>query len=206
MCLKITLINLTILRQFRRKINLLSWHLMREDIIYAVGVNFLTKYSLKMKAIYLIMVLTFLVPALYPKNHPDSSKYTVVEKFDPARDPEKDLKEAVKEAQRSDRRILLDVGGDWCIWCHYLDKFFEENEDVSEFMRKNFVVVKINYSKENENKKFFSKFPEVDGYPHFFVLEKNGKLLHSQSTAELEKGRGHDREKVLNFLKKWAGS
>ncbi|MGE5810097.1 MAG: thiol-disulfide isomerase, partial [Ignavibacteria bacterium] len=65
---------------------------------------------------------------------------------------------------------------------------------------------KINYSKENENKKFLSKYPKIPGYPHLFVLDENGKLLHSQNTSELEKGRGHDREKVFAFLKEWARS
>jgi thioredoxin-related protein len=125
-------------------------------------------------------------------------------KFDPSRDPEKDLKEALKEAKETDKRILLDVGGEWCIWCHYLDDFFEENKDIDELMRNNFVVIKINYSPENENKKFLSRFPQIPGYPHLFVLNQDGKLLHSQGTAELEKGRGYDRGKVFDFLKKWA--
>ncbi len=166
--------------------------------------SYINYLLIKMKIKTLILFLLMLVPVSYSLNQTDSSEYIPVEKFDPARDPEKDLLDAVKEAKRTNKRILLDIGGDWCIWCHYLDKFFEENKDVSEFMHKNYVVVKVNYSKENENKEFFAKFPEVDGYPHFFVLDKNGKLLHSQSTGELEKGRGHDREKVFSFLKKWA--
>jgi thiol:disulfide interchange protein len=131
-------------------------------------------------------------------------KYIPIEKFDPSRDPEKDLDSVITEAKRTDKRILLDVGGEWCIWCHYLDKFFEDNKDVPEFMHNNYVVLKINYSKENENKEFLSKFPKIPGYPHLFVLDENGKLLHSQDTSELEKGRGHDRDKVFAFLRKWA--
>jgi hypothetical protein len=71
-------------------------------------------------------------------------------------------------------------------------------------MHENFIVLKINYSKENENKEFLSKYPKIPGYPHLFVLDKNGKLLCSQDTSQLEKGRGHDRDKVFAFLKKWA--
>lgn len=127
-----------------------------------------------------------------------------VEKFDPSRDPVKDVAAAIKDAQRTRRRILLDVGGEWCKWCHYLDRFFGENKDVADFMHEKFVVVKINFSKENENQEFLSQYPKVKGYPHLFVLERDGTLLHSQDTGELEKGQGHDREKVLEFLKKWA--
>ena len=107
-------------------------------------------------------------------------------------------------ASKSGQRIILDVGGEWCIWCRKLDKFFQDNKDVSEFLRTNYVVVKVNWSKENKNEKFLGKYPVVKGYPHLFVLESDGKLLHSQDTGELESGDHHDREKVFTFLKAWA--
>ncbi len=71
-------------------------------------------------------------------------------------------------------------------------------------MLKNFVVVKVNYSKENKNEQFLSQFPKIPGYPHLFVLESSGKLLQSQSSGELESGDHHDHDKILAFLKKWA--
>ncbi|OGU27508.1 MAG: thiol-disulfide isomerase [Ignavibacteria bacterium GWA2_35_9] len=132
------------------------------------------------------------------------SKYTSVTEFDPARNPSKDLEKAVEEAKVSNRRIILDVGGEWCIWCHRIDDFIEENKDIKNFIKDNFVVVKINFSKENENTEFLSKYPEIPGYPHFFVLESNGKLLHSQDTGQLEQGKGYSHEKMMAFLKKWS--
>jgi thioredoxin-related protein len=130
--------------------------------------------------------------------------WTPLEKFDAARDPAKDITRAVAEAIRSGRRVLLDVGGEWCIWCHRLDTLFMRNPDLSDFLHRNFVVVKINYSKENKNEKLLSKYPKIPGYPHLFVLDAKGKLLHSQDTSELEEGKGHSKEKVFAFLKKWA--
>ena len=126
------------------------------------------------------------------------------EKFDPKRDPDQDLRVAMDIASKAGKRILLDVGGEWCIWCRKLDKFFQDNKDVSEFLHKNYVVVKVNWSKENKNEKFLSNYPAVKGYPHLFVLDSKGKLVHSQDTGELESGDHHDYEKVLTFLKKFA--
>ncbi len=125
-------------------------------------------------------------------------------KYDPKADPAVELQKAVAAAQENSRHILLDVGGEWCIWCHRLDSFFEANEDVSEFLLANYVPLKINMSKENQNKEFLAKFPKIDGYPHLFVLDSNGKLLHSQETGSLEEGKGHSHDKVLAFLKEWA--
>lgn len=125
-------------------------------------------------------------------------------KFDPNRDAAQDIENAVVQATQSGKRIILDVGGEWCSWCHKLDKFFEENSDVTEFMLENYILVKVNYSKENKNEEVLSRFPPIKGYPHLFVLDSDGKLLHSQDTGELESGKYHDRDKVFSFLKAWA--
>jgi thioredoxin-related protein len=125
------------------------------------------------------------------------------QKFDPTRDAAKDIANAVTEAKKSGKRIILDVGGEWCSWCHKLDKFFAENADVTQFMNDHYIVVKVNYSKENKNEAVLSRYPAVKGYPHLFVLDSDGTLVHSQDTGELESGDHHDHDKVLAFLKKW---
>jgi thioredoxin-related protein len=134
---------------------------------------------------------------------PDAA-YEAVHQYDPTRDAAKDIDAAVAEAARSGKRVLLEVGGEWCIWCHRLDAFWQENPDLAELLEKNFVMVKINFSPDNENKEVLSRYPEIPGYPHFFVLDADGSLLHSQDTGQLETGDHHDREKVLGFLEKWA--
>jgi thiol:disulfide interchange protein len=124
--------------------------------------------------------------------------------FDPARDPVADLETAKVEAKRGGKRILLDVGGEWCSWCHILDEFVGGDAEIRSFRDANYVWVKVNYSEENENAAFLAQFPEIKGYPHLFVLDADGKLLHSQFTGELEKGKGYDRKKFFAFLKDWA--
>jgi thioredoxin-related protein len=131
------------------------------------------------------------------------------QKFDPSRDAQRDIQDAIRKGQKSHRRILLDVGGEWCIWCHRLDSLFLENKDLEEYLNNKYVVVKINVSKENKNEELLSKFPKVAGYPHIFVLDSDGSLLHSQDTGELEYPKnyplkGHDKKKVFDFLRKWA--
>jgi thioredoxin-related protein len=116
----------------------------------------------------------------------------------------------VMQRKTSNKHVLLDVGGEWCIWCHRLDSLFIHNKDLEEYINKYYVVVKINVSKENENKEVLSQYPKVAGYPHLFVVNEQGKLLHSQNTGDLEfpeshPVKGHDKKKVFDFLKKWAG-
>lgn len=123
--------------------------------------------------------------------------------FDPKADPAKDLAAAVKKATKQNKRILLDIGGDWCPWCHKLDQMFKQDKDVAANLKANYIVVKVNFSEENKNEDFLSNYPKITGYPHLFVLDKGGKLLHSQDTGLLETGPKHDHDKVMTFLNKW---
>lgn len=130
--------------------------------------------------------------------------YEPVHHYDAARNAAKDIDAAVAEAARSGRRVLLEVGGEWCIWCHRLDDFWEQYPDIAERLDANFVMVKVNFSPVNENADVLSRYPEIPGYPHFFVLEADGSLLHSQDTGKLETGDRHDPGKMLAFLEDWA--
>ncbi len=130
--------------------------------------------------------------------------YQPVSKFDPARDPSKDLQNTVTEALKTNKNIILDVGGEWCIWCHRIDAFIEGHEDINSFLQKNYVIMKVNYSPENKNEAFLSDYPKISGYPHLFVLDENGKLLHSQDTGKLEGGKDYNLQKFMSFLKVWA--
>ena len=130
-------------------------------------------------------------------------QYTPIAKYDPGRSAEQDLRNAVTEAQRTGKRILLEVGGEWCSWCHIMDKFFDQNPNLTKLRDTNYVTVKINFSKENENGKFLGQYPKIPGYPHLFVLESNGKLLHSQFTGDLEQGQSYNLQKFTKFLEAW---
>jgi hypothetical protein len=71
------------------------------------------------------------------------------------------------------------------------------------------VVLKVHFDKKvNQNQAFLSQYPKAVGYPHLYVLDSDGTLLHSQDTALLElpkeQGRGHDSAKIRAFLTDWA--
>jgi thiol:disulfide interchange protein len=131
------------------------------------------------------------------------SKLHMFAKYDPARDPEADLKLALDKAKAEHKRVLLDVGGEWCSWCHLIDHYIATRDDVREAFEASFVALKVNYSDENKNEAFIGKYGKVPGYPHFFVLEPDGKLAVSQGTSELEEGRGYNHDRMLAFAKRW---
>ena len=124
--------------------------------------------------------------------------------FDPARDAAADVAHAVALANASGKRVIVDVGGEWCTWCHVMDRFIEANDDVRALIDANYVWVKVNVSKENRNEALLARWPRVPGYPHLFVLDGRGALVHSQRTSVLESGKGYDRQRFIAMLRRWA--
>ena len=146
-------------------------------------------------------MLALLLPAFAAEQA--APAYHPVQQYDPERDAAADIAAAVAEAKRSKRHVLIEVGGEWCGWCHRLDEYLKANRKLNALLERNFVVVKVNYSPENENEEVLSGYPEVAGYPHFFVLDGRGKLLHSQDTAKLEKRKSYHARKFKRFLTRW---
>ncbi len=123
--------------------------------------------------------------------------------YDPARDPAADFIVAQQQAQKEGKLILLEVGGNWCVWCHYLDVFIEKDAEVKAALDARFVLLKVNTGKENPNKEFLDTLPKISGYPAFIIADAHGKILGTQDTAKLEEGRSYSKAALLAFVKKW---
>jgi len=138
--------------------------------------------------------------------HTVSAAVYSVDRYDPARDAATDLAETRRLAKESDKRILLEVGGNWCKWCRALDRFIHSTPAVGTALRDSYIVMKVNMSEENRNEAFLSHYPRIPGYPHIFVLDSDGKLLHSEDTGLLEEGKSYSERRFLEFLAEWAPS
>jgi thioredoxin-related protein len=126
--------------------------------------------------------------------------------FDPSRDVAADLVSAEKQAAAEHKLILLDVGGNWCGWCMIFDRLSHSDAKLRDVLEKKYVVVHVNMSKENENRDFLSQYPKIPGYPHFFVLSAEGKVIVSQSTDFFERTHkmadGYDPDMLTEFFKR----
>jgi thioredoxin-related protein len=106
------------------------------------------------------------------------SSYVAVHKFDPKRDAAADIQAAIAEAQRTGKRVLLDIGGDWCQYCHQMDQLFQEHPELLELRDKNFITVAVYYGTDKKNEQVLSHYPKVEGIPHFYVLDSSGSVFH----------------------------
>ena len=123
--------------------------------------------------------------------------------YDPNVDAQLEIERAKLEAERTNRKVLLIAGGDWCGWCHVLDQTFERFVLLRQLRDQKFVVVHVNVSEENQNACALRGYPAATGYPFFYVIDAGGKLMASSDARDWESPYGYDPARIEKFLKNW---
>ncbi|RYD72283.1 MAG: thioredoxin family protein [Sphingobacteriales bacterium] len=125
--------------------------------------------------------------------------------YDPAADAARDLEYTIMVAKSQNKHVLIQAGGNWCIWCLRFEDFVKKDSSLSNVIQKNYIVYHLNWSKENENKKIFAKygFPQRFGFPVFIILNGKGERIHTQQSDYLEEGKSYSTAKVKAFFEMW---
>lgn len=155
------------------------------------------KWKTTILALSAVLFTAAAVFAAHPSNLPPAG-------YDKTRDPAADLRAAVAQAQRENKRILLEVGGEWCIYCRLLNKVIHDDERITRRLHDSFIVIKVNFSPDVPNEAFLSRYPQIQSYPHLFVLDSDGSLLLSHNPDALMNGEKYVPDLILAFLEKWA--
>jgi len=126
--------------------------------------------------------------------------------YDVEADASKQIAAAIKEANAQNKNVMIQAGGNWCSWCIKFNKFTIADAQIDSIIKASYVLVHLNYSKENKNEATFASlgFPQRFGFPSFIILDKTGQRLHTQNSSYLEDGKGsYDRNTVFEFLQAW---
>jgi len=164
--------------------------------------NYYNKPMYKATPLYLLLILIISGPVHAYQATDVLPAYST--EYSPERDVFKDGADAIKLATSTNRRILIKLGGDWCVWCHKMELFFDNNPDVKKRLHETFVMLKVNVSDENKNTEFLKAFPKNLGYPHMYVAEKDGSVLYSKDTAEFLQNGSYQRKPFMKFFDRWA--
>lgn len=126
--------------------------------------------------------------------------------YDANENAQEKINQLIAQAKKENKNIILQAGGNWCIWCLRFNNYVQTTPELKQIVDKNYLYYHLNYSPENKNEKIFAKYGnpgEKYGYPVFMILDKNGKLIHTQDSAVLEEGKGYSLNKVKTFFQKW---
>lgn len=166
-----------------------------------------------MKKIYLICLLVSAIgfsqtaeETAEKKKKIEAEKATLAKPYREMEDAGVKVKELIALAKSENKNIILQVGGNWCVWCLRLNDFIQKSDELRGLIDKNYVFYHLNWSPKNKNEKFFRQYGnpgEKVGYPVFMVLDQKGKLIHVQETGSLEEEKGYSSERIKAFLESW---
>lgn len=143
---------------------------------------------------------------LEAKKKAEAEKAALPKPYNEKENAEKKIAALVKKANKENKNIILQAGGNWCIWCLRFNNFLQTTPELKTIVNENYIYYHLNYSPKNKNEKIFAKYGnpgEKYGYPVFIILDKNGKQIHTQESGSLEEGKGYSLEKVKTFFEAW---
>ena len=123
--------------------------------------------------------------------------------YDPSRDAFKDFQNAQLRAEKEEKLILVQIGGNWCSWCHKLESFLNNNSTIKTLRDETFIAIKVNVSPENDNAAFLNEMPEFEGYPFLVITDKDGEVLNSRTSGALEDGFSYSETKFKEYFEYW---
>lgn len=126
--------------------------------------------------------------------------------YNPYANAEKDLAALMIRAKAERKHVLVQIGGNWCVWCYKFNAMLQTDSTLKRMLEGSYILYHLNYSKENRNEAMLSRigFPQRFGFPVLVVLDAAGNRLHTQDNTLLQKGNGYDFEKVKSFLYNWS--
>lgn len=126
--------------------------------------------------------------------------------YHPNADVVNEFAAALIKANMEKKHVMMQIGGNWCKWCYRFDKFCKSNSTIDSLLKADYVILHVNYSKENKNLPFLETlaYPQRFGFPVFIITNPNGERLHTQTSVLLEDGKeSYSSEKIIDFLKNW---
>ena len=136
----------------------------------------------------------------YPQMGPDI--------YDVHADGAAQIAAALARASSEHKRVIVDFGANWCIWCRRLHATLEKDPGVARALERGFVVVMVDVNTrrgERRNAGVVARYgnPTEHGIPVLVVLDADGRQLTTQDTGALEEGSGHSPAKIAAFLATW---
>ena len=115
-----------------------------------------------------------------------------------------DVAQALKLAARDNKRILLDLGGNWCPWCHKLHTLFTTDDNITRVLKWEYEVVNVDVGHGEKNRELLAKYGiKIDGFPYLAILGADDRLVCQQETGFFENGPGYVPQRFVDFFNKW---
>lgn len=125
--------------------------------------------------------------------------------YDPSADANAALDAALARARTSGKRVLIDLGGNWCPDCIILSNVMSLPE-VAPFIAAHYEVVMVDVGRFNRNLQITARFGitrRLEGVPYVFITDADGKLLNAGHAATLDEARNMQPQAIVDWIASW---
>jgi thiol:disulfide interchange protein len=123
-----------------------------------------------------------------------------VTRYDAARDAAGDIDRALVAARAGGRRVLLNIGGDWCKDCRELDALFAADPALAALRDRRYIPVKVFVGSENRNEAVLARYPKLDWVPTLIELDTGGRMIRLSPSTEFHEGDKLAAARIRAFL------
>jgi thioredoxin-related protein len=93
--------------------------------------------------------------------------------------------DGVKEAQKTHKKMLVDVYTDWCVWCKRMDANTYTDKKLASYLNSHYILVKLDAESPRTHTFMGKQYTEqqlagafgVTGYPSTLFLKAEGDLI-----------------------------
>lgn len=127
--------------------------------------------------------------------------------YDTSANADAQVNAALAKVKAEGKRLLIDLGGNWCPDCVILSNVMRLPE-IAPFIAAHYEVVLVDMGRFNKNMQIPKQFgvtERIQGAPALLVVDPDGKLLDAGHITELDTARTMQPQAIVDWLANWAG-
>ncbi len=165
-----------------------------------------------MKKLIAILLLTTPAFAAVPAPIPSIKSFkqlpvVLTQPYDEGANADAAVAAAFARAKLSHKRVLIDLGGNWCVDCIVLANFLKLPE-MQRFMAAHYELVAVDVGRFNRNLQIPARFGftgKLEGVPALLIATPDGKLVNGKDVFATASASEMTPESVADYLAKYAG-
>ena len=126
--------------------------------------------------------------------------------YDEAANADAQVAAAFARAQKSHKRVLIDLGGNWCVDCLVLSNFLRLPE-MRRFMNAHYEEVLVDVGRFNRNLQIPARFgitKRLEGVPALLIATPDGKLVNGSNIFATADAHNMTPQALADYLAKYA--
>jgi thiol-disulfide isomerase/thioredoxin len=163
------------------------------------------------KLAFAILLLAMPALAATPAPKPSIAKLeqlpvVTMQPYDEAANADAQVAAAFARAQKSHKRVLIDLGGNWCGDCIILANFVKLPE-IRRFMAAHYEEVSVDVGRFNRNLQIPARFgftKRLEGVPALLIATPDGKLVNGDNIFATADARNMTPQALADYLAKYA--